>query len=51
VIRGRVLEQGGQPCVNAVLEAWQADAAGSFAHLLDPDAAAADPGFLAWGAP
>jgi len=49
VLRGRVLEEGGRPCVNAVLEAWQADAGGRFAHPLDPTAAAADPGFLGWG--
>ncbi len=49
LIRGRVLEQGGGPCVNAVLEAWQADAAGRFGHALDPCAEAADPGFLGWG--
>ena len=49
LIRGRVLEQDGRPCVNAVLEAWQADATGRFAHPLDPEAAAADPGFLGWG--
>lgn len=49
VLRGRVLEEGGAPCVNAVLEAWQADAEGRFAHPLDPNATQADPGFLGWG--
>jgi protocatechuate 3,4-dioxygenase alpha subunit len=49
LLRGRVLEQDGRPCVNAVLEAWQADAAGRFAHPLDPQAARADPAFLGWG--
>jgi protocatechuate 3,4-dioxygenase alpha subunit len=49
ILRGRVLEEGGRPCVNAVLEAWQADAEGRFAHPLDPQAAQADPGFLGWG--
>ena len=34
ILRGRVLEEGGRPCVKAVLEAWQADA---------------DLGFLGWG--
>src|SRR5690242_5147166 len=29
-LTGRVLEEGGRPCVNAVLEAWQADAGGRF---------------------
>ncbi len=49
VLRGRVLEEGGQPCVNAVLEAWQADAAGRFRHPVDPGWRSADPSFLGWG--
>lgn len=49
LLRGRVLEEGGAPCVNAVLEAWQADAAGRFRHPLDPSWREADPGFLGWG--
>jgi len=49
VIRGRVTREGGEVCVNALLEAWQADAAGRFAHPTDPDAALADPDFLGWG--
>ncbi len=48
-LRGRVLEAGGAPCVNAVLEAWQADAGGRFRHPHDPRRAEADPGFLGWG--
>ena len=47
-ILGRVLEEGGRPCVNAVLEAWQADAGGRFRHSHDPEARLADPGFLGW---
>jgi len=46
---GHVLEEGAQPCVNAVLEAWQADAAGRFRHPHDPEAHLADPDFLGWG--
>ncbi|HEV7264617.1 MAG TPA: protocatechuate 3,4-dioxygenase subunit alpha [Falsiroseomonas sp.] len=49
LLRGQVLEEGGRPCVNAVLEAWQADAAGRFAHALDPAASETDSGFLGWG--
>ena len=49
ILTGRVLQQGGGPCVNAVLEAWQADAAGRFRHPADPEHARADPGFLGWG--
>jgi protocatechuate 3,4-dioxygenase alpha subunit len=49
LLRGRVLQEGGGPCVNAVLEAWQADAAGRFRHPLDPGWRDADPDFLGWG--
>jgi protocatechuate 3,4-dioxygenase alpha subunit len=45
LLRGTVTRQGGAPCVNAVLELWQADAAGRFAAT-DADA---DPDFLGWG--
>jgi protocatechuate 3,4-dioxygenase alpha subunit len=48
-LRGRVLEEGGGPCVNALVEAWQADAGGRFRHPLDPDWREADPDFLGWG--
>jgi protocatechuate 3,4-dioxygenase alpha subunit len=44
LLHGRVTRQGGLPCVNAVLELWQADAAGCFAGDAD-----ADPDFLFWG--
>jgi protocatechuate 3,4-dioxygenase alpha subunit len=40
ILRGTVTRAGGAPCVNAVLEMWQADAAGRFG---------ADPAFLGWG--
>jgi protocatechuate 3,4-dioxygenase alpha subunit len=46
---GRVLQEGGGACVNAVLEAWQADAGGRFRHPRDPEWRQADPGFLGWG--
>ena len=49
ILRGRVMQQAGGACVNAVLEAWQADADGRFKHPLDPGHASADPGFLGWG--
>jgi protocatechuate 3,4-dioxygenase alpha subunit len=45
ILRGTVTRAGGVPCVNAVLELWQADAAGRFAAT-DADA---DPAFLGWG--
>ena len=49
LLRGRVTREAGTPCVNALLEAWQADAAGRFRHPADPDCALADPDFLGWG--
>ncbi|MFC7538520.1 protocatechuate 3,4-dioxygenase subunit alpha [Siccirubricoccus deserti] len=48
-LRGRVTREGGVPCVNAVLEAWQADAGGRFRHPADPEWHLADPDFLGWG--
>ncbi|SDB22891.1 protocatechuate 3,4-dioxygenase subunit alpha [Belnapia rosea] len=48
-LQGRVLKEGGLPCVNAVIEAWQADAAGRFRHPADPGWQEADPEFLGWG--
>ena len=48
-LNGRVLREGGLPCINAILEAWQADAAGRFHHPADPEEAQADPDFLGWG--
>ena len=49
LLRGRVTREGGVPCVNALIEAWQADAAGRFRHPADPEQALADPDFLGWG--
>ncbi|WP_426959185.1 protocatechuate 3,4-dioxygenase subunit alpha [Muricoccus radiodurans] len=49
LLRGRVTREGGTPCVNAILEAWQPDAAGHFRHPDDPAHAEADPDFLGWG--
>lgn len=49
LLRGRVMREGGVPCVNAILEAWQADAAGRFRHPADPEAHRADPDFCGWG--
>jgi protocatechuate 3,4-dioxygenase alpha subunit len=49
LIRGRVLREGAAPCVNAIVEAWQADAAGRFRHPADPEAHLADPDFCGWG--
>ncbi|MBX9750480.1 MAG: protocatechuate 3,4-dioxygenase subunit alpha [Roseococcus sp.] len=49
LLRGRVLRAEAVPCLNQILEAWQADAAGRFNHPLDPERSLADPDFLGWG--
>lgn len=49
LLRGRVTREGGFPCLNMILEAWQADAGGRFDHPLDPERQLADPDFLGWG--
>jgi protocatechuate 3,4-dioxygenase alpha subunit len=49
LLTGRVLEEGGAPTQNTILEIWQADAAGVLRHPLDPHCAEADPGFCGWG--
>lgn len=49
LLSGRVLEEGGQPTVNTILEIWQPDANGIFRHPLDPRCGQADPGFFGWG--
>jgi protocatechuate 3,4-dioxygenase alpha subunit len=48
-LRGRILQEGGVPTRNTILEIWQADANGIFRHSLDPNCRQADPGFAGWG--
>jgi len=49
ILTGRVLELGGKPTWNMVVEIWQADCNGVFRHPLDPRSDSADPGFWGWG--
>jgi protocatechuate 3,4-dioxygenase alpha subunit len=49
LLTGRVVEEGGRPIINAILEIWQPDANGVLRHPLDPRCAQADPGFFGWG--
>jgi len=49
LLAGRVVEEGNVGVLNAVVEIWQPDANGVFAHPLDPRSAEADPGFFGWG--
>ena len=48
-IAGHVYEAGRVPRWNTIIELWQADAGGRFAHPNDPRAADADPHFMGWG--
>lgn len=48
-ITGRVYEANRVPRWNTIIELWQADAGGCFAHPNDPRNAEADPHFMGWG--
>jgi protocatechuate 3,4-dioxygenase, alpha subunit len=48
-IVGRVTDGDGLPVPDALVEIWQADAAGRYPHPDDPDHAAADPAFPGFG--
>jgi protocatechuate 3,4-dioxygenase beta subunit len=48
-LTGRVLEEGGKPTRNTIVEIWQPDGNGIFRNPLDPRFADVDPGFLGWG--
>ena len=48
-ISGHVYEAGRVPRLNTIVEIWQADANGCFAHPADPRHAQADPHFMGWG--
>jgi protocatechuate 3,4-dioxygenase alpha subunit len=48
-IEGRVFDGARAPLADAVVEIWQADAAGHYHHPLDRGAAAHDPAFTGFG--
>jgi protocatechuate 3,4-dioxygenase alpha subunit len=48
-LTGTVLEEGGKPTFNTILEIWQPDSNGVFRHSLDARAPEADPNFQGWG--
>ena len=48
-IEGRVLDGLGAPCRDVLLELWQANAAGKYAHPRDTQDKPLDPGFRGWG--
>ena len=47
-IEGRVLDEAGVPIADAVVDVWQANAAGRYAHEADPNTAPLDPNFQGW---
>jgi protocatechuate 3,4-dioxygenase, beta subunit len=49
VIEGRVLDEGGRPVRETLIEIWQANAAGRYAHRVDQWRAALDPNFTGAG--
>src|SRR5262249_11595404 len=49
VVSGRVLESNGRPVPNALIEIWQANAAGRYAHVVDRHPAPLDPNFTGTG--
>lgn len=49
ILCGRVLDDGGRPVPNALIEIWQANAAGRYTHKLDQHDAPLDPNFTGTG--
>lgn len=49
IVSGRVLDEGARPVANALVEMWQANAAGRYRHLVDNHDAPLDPNFTGCG--
>jgi protocatechuate 3,4-dioxygenase, beta subunit len=49
VVHGKVIDEYGRPVPNALIEVWQANAAGRYVHKVDQHAAPLDPNFLGAG--
>jgi protocatechuate 3,4-dioxygenase, beta subunit len=49
VVEGRVLDEGGRPVPHTLIEIWQANAAGRYAHHVDRWDAPLDPNFTGGG--
>ena len=49
IVTGRVLDEHGEPVPNTLLEIWQANAAGRYAHRSDQWPGPLDPNFLGMG--
>jgi protocatechuate 3,4-dioxygenase, beta subunit len=48
-VSGRVLDEGGRPIPNTLVEMWQANAAGRYRHAVDNHPAPLDPNFIGAG--
>ena len=49
IVSGRVLDEGGRPLRNTLVEIWQANAAGRYRHVVDNHPAPIDPNFMGAG--
>jgi protocatechuate 3,4-dioxygenase beta subunit len=49
IVEGRVLDDGGRPIPNTLVEIWQANAAGRYTHRVDTHDAPLDPNFSGAG--
>jgi protocatechuate 3,4-dioxygenase, beta subunit len=49
IVCGRVLDEGGAPVPNALVELWQANASGRYRHAVDNHDAPLDPNFTGFG--
>jgi protocatechuate 3,4-dioxygenase, beta subunit len=49
VVHGKVIDEYGRPVPNALIEVWQANAAGRYVHKVDQHEAPLDPNFLGAG--
>ena len=49
LISGRLLDEGGKPIRGALIEVWQANAAGRYKHKMDQHRAPLDPNFSGFG--
>ncbi len=49
IVAGRVLDEGGRPVPQTLIEVWQANAAGRYIHKVDQHPAPLDPNFLGAG--
>jgi protocatechuate 3,4-dioxygenase beta subunit len=49
IVTGRVIDSDGRPASGTLIEAWQANAAGRYAHELDDHPAPLDPNFTGTG--